>query len=303
MIRVPGYLFILGVFFSYAGLLFENQGLAITLVVIGIVLSLYIWHVLAWNRDKHLENSLKKGVIKEEELFSFGLKRKAVVWAIFYSLVFSVMNLSGIVSAQLFVSNIDTVQNISPEELVGLLGPEYMIASSVFMISAILTLIMYFKLLSITFNDEFKMQSIESLRKKIPMILRSPLSIPMAVVFTIITSGLFSWYIRYKLMRIQVLYFQLDRSFEEAKAQYETLEQARKEKEKKRLEKIANMNEKYSEMLAKETDPHERKTIIAQLFKDLGDTNRDDAIRIISEMLKKDIIDEKEYKKLIRLLR
>ncbi len=63
------------------------------------------------------------------------------------------------------------------------------------------------------------------------------------------------------------------------------------------------MNEKYSEMLAKETDPHERKTIIAQLFKDLGDTNRDDAIRIISEMLKKDIIDEKEYKKLIRLLR
>ena len=68
MIRLPPYIFFLGGFLTYASIFFSSAVVSMTMSVIGMTISLYIWYILAWNRDRHLKNMKLKGIVKPEHV-------------------------------------------------------------------------------------------------------------------------------------------------------------------------------------------------------------------------------------------
>jgi len=276
-----------------------------TMSIIGMIISLYIWYVLARNRDTHLKIMKVKKLIAEEDLRNLKIYPNARRWVILYSASFIAMNISGLFVIKEIIDNVDiTMEAPRMEELIEMLGTGYVLFSWVFFLSGIASILLYTKLIVLLYNDEMKIQSLEGKARNIPLLVTKPLSVILVLLFTLVTYGLFSWFMRYRLSSFQKLH-----NFFEKKLDSESMKlasiQGRGLDEDVRIESeelAENLLKKYSESLGRVNEPEDRKEVIALLFKDLGDLKTDHARSLLDQLLSKELLSENEFNRLIRLL-
>lgn len=300
MIRLPFYVFFIGGFFSYAAIFFESPAASITMSVIGMTLSLYIWYIISYNRDTHLKRMLEKRFITYDEVREQKISLNSRLWVILYSVSFIAMNVSGLLVIKALLDNIDiAAQPPVMEELVATLGTEYVLFSWIFFISGILSLFLYGKLITMLYNDENKIQTFEGKRRNMPIIVFKPLSILLMILFTLVTYGLFSWFMRYRLASLQRIHNYMEKNIEKT-------ESVKDKEEEKRVEKPEEIAKtlllKHSDILSSTPEDPQRKEAIASLFKDLGELKTEQARSLLSTLLSKELLTENEFRKLTRLL-
>ncbi|HDP77766.1 MAG TPA: hypothetical protein ENN47_06215 [Mesotoga infera] len=305
MIRLPPYIFFLGGFLTYASIFFSSAVVSMTMSVIGMTISLYIWYILAWNRDRHLASMKKKGLVKPESLAELNIKGNSRVWVVLYSITYLTMNFTGLYIIKAIVEHVDVGLN-SPnvDELIELLGTGYILSSWLFFITGIASLFLYGKLIAMLYNDEMKVQSLESKHRNIPVLILKPLSIALMVIFTLVTYGLFSWFMRYRLAAVQRFHNQIEKKLDELEVSFREKASEAQQIEKNNAPKSVGEEiiEKYSEILASIDESEERKEVIASLFRDLGSLKSDQARSLLSNLLSRQLLTENEFNKLIRLL-
>ncbi|MBN2252071.1 MAG: hypothetical protein JW701_00120 [Kosmotogaceae bacterium] len=305
MIRLPPYIFFLGGFLTYASIFFSSAVVSMTMSVIGMTISLYIWYILAWNRDRHLASMKKKGLVKSENLAEFNIKGNSRFWVVLYSAAYLTMNFTGLYIIKAIVEHVDVgLDAPSVDELIELLGTGYILSSWLFFITGIASLFLYGKLIAMLYNDEMKIQSLESKHRNIPVLILKPLSIALMVIFTLVTYGLFSWFMRYRLAAVQRFHNQIEKKLDELEVSFREKEVEAQQIEKNRAPKSVGEQiiEKYSEILASTDESEERKEVIASLFRDLGSLKSDQARSLLSNLLSRQLLTENEFNKLIRLL-
>ncbi|MDD4826263.1 MAG: hypothetical protein PHV27_08400 [Mesotoga sp.] len=305
MIRLPPYIFFLGGFLTYASIFFSSAVVSMTMSVIGMTISLYIWYILAWNRDRHLAEMKKKGLVEPENLAELKITGNSRFWVVFYSAAYLTMNFTGLYIIKAIVEHVDIgLNSANVDELIELLGTGYILSSWLFFITGIAALFLYGKLITILYNDEMKIQSLESKHRNIPVLIIKPLSIALMVVFTLISYGLFSWFMRYRLAAVQRFHNQIERKLDELEVSFRE-KAVEAQKIKKNLTQTSvgeEIIEKYSESLASTDESEERKEVIASLFRDLGSLKSDQARSLLRNLLSKQLLTENEFNKLIRLL-
>jgi len=305
LIRLPPYIFFLGGFLTYASIFFSSAVVSMTMSVIGMTISLYIWYILAWNRDRHLASMKKKGLVKPESLAELNIKGNSRVWVVLYSITYLTMNFTGLYIIKAIVEHVDVGLN-SPnvDELIELLGTGYILSSWLFFITGIASLFLYGKLIAMLYNDEMKVQSLESKHRNIPVLILKPLSIALMVIFTLVTYGLFSWFMRYRLAAVQRFHNQIEKKLDELEVSFREKASEAQQIEKNNAPKSVGEEiiEKYSEILASIDESEERKEVIASLFRDLGSLKSDQARSLLSNLLSRQLLTENEFNKLIRLL-
>lgn len=305
MIRLPPYIFFLGGFLTYASIFFSSAVVSMTMSVIGMTISLYIWYILAWNRDRHLAEMKKKGLVEPENLAELKITGNSRFWVVFYSAAYLTMNFTGLYIIKAIVEHVDIgLNSANVDELIELLGTGYILSSWLFFITGIAALFLYGKLITILYNDEMKIQSLESKHRNIPVLIIKPLSIALMVVFTLVTYGLFSWFMRYRLAAVQRFHNQIERKLDELEVSFrEKAVEAQKIKKNLTQTSVSEeIIEKYSESLASTDESEERKEVIASLFRDLGSLKSDQARSLLRNLLSKQLLTENEFNKLIRLL-
>jgi hypothetical protein len=305
LIRLPPYIFFLGGFLTYASIFFSSAVVSMTMSVIGMTISLYIWYILAWNRDRHLAEMKKKGLVEPENLAELKITGNSRFWVVFYSAAYLTMNFTGLYIIKAIVEHVDIgLNSANVDELIELLGTGYILSSWLFFITGIAALFLYGKLITILYNDEMKIQSLESKHRNIPVLIIKPLSIALMVVFTLVTYGLFSWFMRYRLAAVQRFHNQIERKLDELEVSFRE-KAVEAQKIKKNLTQTSvgeEIIEKYSESLASTDESEERKEVIASLFRDLGSLKSDQARSLLRNLLSKQLLTENEFNKLIRLL-
>ncbi|MBO8165697.1 MAG: hypothetical protein DRP32_05495 [Thermotogae bacterium] len=304
MLRVSSLVFIIGAICSYIPLFMGDSMLATIFFAAGVTISLFIWYVLAINRDAHYKELVKKGFFDDKDMRANKLfmKRRAIPYVIAYTFSFTALQLSSMGAMKVLIENAYVLSEISDTaKLMEVLGKEYMIYSAVFLVSLISTAFLFYKLIDIIYNDEVKMQLIVSKKKRIPALVPGPISIWTVVLFTLISYGVFSWYFRYKLMIVQVLYGR----FREKLKEFEKSTQKEEDVKKQFLqntESAEKLKERYSSLLENAQDVNKRKEVIAALFRDLGKLSTKDAGTILRDLFDKALLSESEYKKLFKLL-
>jgi len=305
LIRLPPYIFFLGGFLTYASIFFSSAVVSMTMSVIGMTISLYIWYILAWNRDRHLAEMKKKGLVEPENLAELKITGNSRFWVVFYSAAYLTMNFTGLYIIKAIVEHVDIgLNSANVDELIELLGTGYILSSWLFFITGIAALFLYGKLITILYNDEMKIQSLESKHRNIPVLIIKPLSIALMVVFTLVTYGLFSWFMRYRLAAVQRFHNQIERKLDELEVSFrEKAVEAQKIKKNLTQTSVSEeIIEKYSESLASTDESEERKEVIASLFRDLGSLKSDQARSLLRNLLSRQLLTENEFNKLIRLL-
>lgn len=305
MIRLPSYLFFIGGFFSYASIFFASPAVSMTMSIIGMIISLYIWYVLARNRDIHLKIMKVRKLIAEENLRNLKIYPNARLWVILYSASFIVMNISGLFVIKAIIDNFDvTLEAPRMEELIEMLGTGYVLFSWVFFLSGIASILLYAKLIVLLYNDEMKIQSLEGKARNIPLLVTKPLSVILVLLFTLVTYGLFSWFMRYRLSSFQKLHNFFEKKLDSESMKLVSLQERGQDREvKSESEELAkDLLKKYSESLGRVNGPEDRKEVIALLFKDLGDLKTDQARSLLDQLLSKELLSENEFNRLIRLL-
>jgi hypothetical protein len=304
LIRIGLILFFAGAICTYLPLFFGEGFTALVFSVIGMLISLYIWYALAWNRDQHYRRLEKKGLFKNEGNLKYKLKSNSVKYAIFYSISYVAMNVTGLYSMKIIIDNIEPFEgDINPEEIMSLLSDSYYPALSlIFVAASVISFILFYKLIEVIYNDEAKMQALESKKGQVPLLIKNRISVWFIVIFTLLTYGLFSWYIRYRIMAVQLIHSKLEEQFSTMKKR--SVEKAKEfEEEKKRKENLTDeLENKYTELLNEVEDNKKRKEVIASLFRDLGELQSNKAHEIIKQLLEKNVLSENEYRKLNRLL-
>jgi len=305
LIRLPSYLFFIGGFFSYASIFFASPAVSMTMSIIGMIISLYIWYVLARNRDIHLKIMKVRKLIAEENLRNLKIYPNARLWVILYSASFIVMNISGLFVIKAIIDNVDvTLEAPRMEELIEMLGTGYVLFSWVFFLSGIASILLYAKLIVLLYNDEMKVQSLEGKARNIPLLVTKPLSVILVLLFTLVTYGLFSWFMRYRLSSFQKLHNFFEKKLDSESMKLVSLQERGQDREvKSESEELAkDLLKKYSESLGRVNGPEDRKEVIALLFKDLGDLKTDQARSLLDQLLSKELLSENEFNRLIRLL-
>jgi len=305
LIRLQPYIFFLGGFLTYASIFFSSAVVSMTMSVIGMTISLYIWYILAWNRDRHLASMKKKGLVKSESLAELNIKGNSRVWVVLYSITYLTMNFTGLYIIKAIVEHVDIgLDSPNVDELIELLGTGYILSSWLFFITGIASLFLYGKLIAMLYNDEMKVQSLESKHRNIPVLILKPLSIALMVIFTLVTYGLFSWFMRYRLAAVQRFHNQIEKKLDELEVSFREKASEAQQIEKNNAPKSVGEEiiEKYSEILASIDESEERKEVIASLFRDLGSLKSDQARSLLSNLLSRQLLTENEFNKLIRLL-
>ncbi|TYB95672.1 MAG: hypothetical protein FXF54_03765 [Kosmotoga sp.] len=304
MIRIGLILFFAGAICTYLPLFFGEGFSVLVFSVIGMLISLYIWYALAWNRDLHYKKLEKKGLFKNESKLKYKLKKNSVKYAILYSISYITMNVTGLYSMQIIIDNIEPFEGeINPEEIMNLLSNSYYpLLSLIFVAASVISFILFYKLIEVIYNDEAKMQALESKNGQVPLLIKNKISVWFVVIFTLLTYGLFSWYIRYRIMAVQLIHAKLEEQFSAMKKR--SMEKAKEfEEKKKRRENLTDeLENKYTKLLNEVEDNKKRKEIIASLFRDLGGVQSKKAREIIKQLLEKNVLSENEYRKLNRLL-
>jgi len=273
--------------------------------IIGMIISLYIWYVLARNRDIHLKIMKVRKLIAEENLRNLKIYPNARLWVILYSASFIVMNISGLFVIKAIIDNVDvTLEAPRMEELIEMLGTGYVLFSWVFFLSGIASILLYAKLIVLLYNDEMKIQSLEGKARNIPLLVTKPLSVILVLLFTLVTYGLFSWFMRYRLSSFQKLHNFFEKKLDSESMKLVSLQERGQDREvKSESEELAkDLLKKYSESLGRVNGPEDRKEVIALLFKDLGDLKTDQARSLLDQLLSKELLSENEFNRLIRLL-
>jgi len=276
-----------------------------TMSIIGMIISLYIWYVLARNRDIHLKIMKVRKLIAEENLRNLKIYPNARLWVILYSASFIVMNISGLFVIKAIIDNFDvTLEAPRMEELIEMLGTGYVLFSWVFFLSGIASILLYAKLIVLLYNDEMKIQSLEGKARNIPLLVTKPLSVILVLLFTLVTYGLFSWFMRYRLSSFQKLHNFFEKKLDSESMKLVSLQERGQDREvKSESEELAkDLLKKYSESLGRVNGPEDRKEVIALLFKDLGDLKTDQARSLLDQLLSKELLSENEFNRLIRLL-
>jgi len=305
LIRLPPYMFFLGGFLTYASIFFSSAEVSMTMSVIGMTISLYIWYILAWNRDRHLKNMKLKGIVKPEHVLEHRIAGNSRFWVVLYSACYLAMNFSGLYIIKAIVENVDIDFNApSMEELTTLLGTGYVLSSWLFLLTGIASLLLYGKLITMLYNDEMKIQSLESKHRKMPVLIVKPLSLFLMVVFTLITYGLFSWFMRYRLAAVQRFHNQIEKKLDDLEVSFrEKAAEAQQIKKSHAPKSVGEeIIEKYSESLASTDESEKRKEVIASLFRDLGDLKSDQALSLLNNLLSRQLLTENEFNRLTRLL-
>ncbi|MFO7881389.1 MAG: hypothetical protein R6U52_02485 [Kosmotogaceae bacterium] len=304
MIRIGIILFFAGAIFTYLPLFFGEGFTVLIFSVIGMLISLYIWYALAWNRDQHYKRLEKKGLLKNESSLTYKLKKNSVKHAVFYSISYVTMNVTGLYSMQIIIDNIEIFEgDINPEDIMNQLSDSYYpIISLIFIVASVVSFILFYKLVEVIYNDEAKMQALESKKGQVPLLIKNRISVWFVVIFTLLTYGLFSWYIRYRIMAVQLIHTKLEEQYSVMKKK--SMEKAKEfEEEKKRRENLTvELENKYTKLLNEVEDYKKRKEIIASLFRDLGELQSNKAHKIIKQLLENNVLSENEYRKLNRLL-
>ncbi|OAA31266.1 hypothetical protein AT15_07155 [Kosmotoga arenicorallina S304] len=305
MLRVSSLVFIIGALCSYLPLFMGNSTLSTVFFATGVTISLFIWYILAINRDAHYKELQKKGILDSEELkhARLFLRRRAIPYVIAYSFSFTALQLSSMGAMKILVENAYTLSEVTDTaKLIEVLGKEYAIYSAVFLVSLISTAFLFYKLIDIIYNDEVKMQLMVSRKRRIPALIPGTISVWLVVLFTIISYGVFSWYFRYKLLMVQVLYGRFREKLDELE------DDAKKKKEDLGKQQLLNaentekLKERYISLLENTPEGNRRKEIIAALFRDLGGLSTKDASIVLKDLLEKALLSETEYKKLFKLL-
>jgi len=304
MLRVSSLVFIIGAICSYIPLFMGDSMLATIFFAAGVTISLFIWYVLAINRDAHYKELVKKGFFDDKDMRANKLfmKRRAIPYVIAYTFSFTALQLSSMGAMKVLIENAYVLSEISDTaKLMEVLGKEYMIYSAVFLVSLISTAFLFYKLIDIIYNDEVKMQLIVSKKKRIPALVPGTISIWTVVLFTLISYGVFSWYFRYKLMIVQVLYGRFREKLKEFEKSTHKEEDVKKQF-LQNTESAEKLKERYSSLLENAQDVNKRKEVIAALFRDLGKLSTKDAGTILRDLFDKALLSESEYKKLFKLL-
>jgi phage FluMu protein gp41 len=154
------------------------------------------------------------------------------------------------------------------------------------------------------YNDEMKIQSLEGKARNIPLLVTKPLSVILVLLFTLVTYGLFSWFMRYRLSSFQKLHNFFEKKLDSESMKLVSLQERGQDREvKSESEELAkDLLKKYSESLGRVNGPEDRKEVIALLFKDLGDLKTDQARSLLDQLLSKELLSENEFNRLIRLL-
>lgn len=303
MIKLPGYLFIIGALASYAPLFITDRLFAFIASVIGTVLNLYIWYSLASNRDSHLKRMVDEKVVTETEMKNLGISMKTRATALLYCFFYIAMNLSGSYAMSVVFSEIDSFEAIpTTEEMLSNLGTPYLISAIVFTLSGIFTLILFYRLFKAIYSDEIKIQSIESMKKGIPVISIKPISFLVVLLFTVITYGLFSWVLRFRLNAAQVIHKQFEEKMSKIIRQRDNIQQKAVFEQEKRKNMVQTVTEKYKALLLEPAEPDKRKEIVASLFRDLGSLETIKAKEIVESFFDNKLLTERECKQLTKLL-
>ena len=244
-------------------------------------------------------------LIAEENLRNLKIYPNARLWVILYSASFIVMNISGLFVIKAIIDNVDvTLEAPRMEELIEMLGTGYVLFSWVFFLSGIASILLYAKLIVLLYNDEMKIQSLEGKARNIPLLVTKPLSVILVLLFTLVTYGLFSWFMRYRLSSFQKLHNFFEKKLDSESMKLVSLQERGQDREvKSESEELAkDLLKKYSESLGRVNGPEDRKEVIALLFKDLGDLKTDQARSLLDQLLSKELLSENEFNRLIRLL-
>ncbi len=303
MIALKGYLFIIGAIFSYAPLFLTNLATAILVNAVGITISLYIWYVLAGNRDRYIAGVMESGAVSERDLSVLGVKKNARYLASIYSTAFVIMTLSLTFVMRKVMENFDALQEVTDmEAMVDILGIRYLLASGLFTVSAIVSLVFLYKLLSVLLNDDMKLQSLLGRRRKLPVVTVRPVSIPLLMLLIVLSYGLFSWFLRYRIAVAQRLFGKLEAHMKELQDQKTKEEEFQEKLKTKTAQKAADLGATYERIFANSPEGEERREILAGLYRDLSEIDDDKAKDIIRQFLEKNLISEREYKRIDDLI-
>lgn len=303
MIKLPGYLFIIGAIASYAPLFITDRFFAFVASIIGTVLNLYIWYALASNRDSHLKRMVAEKIITEPEMKKLNISMKTRLTALMYCFFYIAMNLSGSYAMSVVFAEVDSFEAIpTTEEMLANLGTPYLISAIVFTVSGVLTLILFYRLFKAIYSDEIRIQSIESMKRGIPVISIKAISFPLVLLFTIITYGLFSWVLRFRLHTAQVIHKQFEEKVSKITKQKNDIQQKAKLEQEKRKNMVSTVSQRYGALLVEPAEPGKRKEIVASLFRDLGALETGKAREIVDTFFDKKLLTEREYKQLKHLL-
>lgn len=303
MIALKGYLFIIGAIFSYIPLFLANPATAVAVNAVGITISLYIWYVLAANRDRGIAALTSSGAISERDLSVLGIRKSARFFASIYSVSFVLMTLSMTFVFRRVMENTEILENMSDVQLmVETLGTVYMIASGVFTITAIVSLVFLYKLLDVLLNDELKLQSVIGKRRKLPMMQVRPVSIALLLFLIVLSYGLFSWFLRYRIAVTQRLFGKLEAQMKEMEEQKKREEDHHAKLEDEVNQKAADLGTIYEKIFSESPEGEKRREVLATFFKDLSEIDDDKAKTIIKEFLEKNLITEREYRRIDDLI-
>jgi len=303
LVALKGYLFIIGAIFSYIPLFLTNPATAVAVNAVGITISLYIWYVLAANRDRGIAALTSSGTISERDLSVLGIRKSARFFASIYSVSFVLMTLSMTFVFRRVMENIEIFENMSDVQLmVETLGTVYMIASGVFTITAIVSLVFLYKLLDVLLNDEVKLQSVIGKRRKLPMMQVRPVSIALLLFLIVLSYGLFSWFLRYRIAVTQQLFGKLEEQMKEVEEQKKREEDHHAKLEDEVNRKAADLGTIYERIFSESPEGEKRREALATFFKDLSEIDYDKAKTIIKEFLEKNLITEREYKRIDDLI-
>jgi len=303
LIALKGYLFIIGAIFSYIPLFLGNPATAVAVNAVGITISLYVWYVLAANRDRGVSALTSTGAISDRDLSILGIRKSARFYASIYSVSFVLMTLSMTFVFRRVMENTEILENMGDVQLmIETLGTVYMIASGIFTISAIVSLVFLYKLLDVLLNDELKLQSVVGKRRKLPMMQVRPVSIALLLFLIVLSYGLFSWFLRYRIAVTQRLFGKLEAQIREMEDQKKKQEDHHAKLEDEINQKAADLGTTYEKVFAKAPEGEKRREILASFFKDLSEIDDDKARSIISRLLEKNLITEREYKRIDDLI-
>ncbi|MDK2951260.1 MAG: hypothetical protein PWQ77_925 [Kosmotogales bacterium] len=303
MIKLSPVIFMIGGILTFLPLFISNISFYIIVMVLGMIISLFIWFSLSFNRDYKIKKLLENKLISEQNLSLLKIRKKSIYYAILYSLTYTAMNIASVFSVSkveemIFNGDVFDYSQINVSDL----DPMYVLASMVMLISSIASIILLYFLFKSIYTDEFSIQTLLMKQKNIQVPALKPMPFFVYLVFTIFTYGLFSWFFRYRISKSQMINLKLEEKVKLLKDIKEKQEKKKSDDKKKSEDFIGKMKEHYSNYLRKDLDNQKRKEVLARLYMDLGKIDPKEIKNILDDFLSENLLKYDEYKKLENLL-
>ena len=303
MIKLSPTIFIIGGIFTFLPLFISDMSIYALIMVIGMIISMFIWFSLSFNRDYKVKKLLESKIISEQDLNKEKIKKKSIHIAILYSITYTAMNIASVFSVSqveemIFNGDIFSYPQINLEDL----DPIYIASSLVMLFSSIASIILLYFLFKSIYRDEYNIQTLLLTKKNIDMPRLNPMPFFVYLIFTIFTYGLYSWIFRYRVSKSQMLNFRLEEKVKLLNDLKQKQEKKKSEEVKKKEDFVSKMKEHYSKHLKKDLEPQKRKELLAHFYMDLGKINSKLARNMLDSFFDQKLLEYSEYKKLENLL-